>query len=49
MSSADRGLCQELTYGVVRWQATLDWLIANPVVDLPSFGHAPHVAPVRTS
>ncbi|MBE0540223.1 MAG: 16S rRNA (cytosine(967)-C(5))-methyltransferase RsmB [Verrucomicrobia bacterium] len=28
-SSADRGLCQELTYGVVRWQATLDWLIAR--------------------
>jgi 16S rRNA (cytosine967-C5)-methyltransferase len=29
LSSADRGLCQELTYGVVRWQATLDWLIAR--------------------
>jgi 16S rRNA (cytosine967-C5)-methyltransferase len=27
LSSADRGLCQELVYGVVRWQATLDWLI----------------------
>ena len=27
MSAADRGLCQELVYGVVRWQATLDWLI----------------------
>jgi 16S rRNA (cytosine967-C5)-methyltransferase len=27
MSSADRGLCQELVYGVVRWQMTLDWLI----------------------
>lgn len=26
---ADRGLCQELVYGVVRWQATLDWLIAR--------------------
>lgn len=25
----DRGLCQELAYGVVRWQATLDWLIAQ--------------------
>ena len=24
----DRRLCQELVYGVVRWQATLDWLIA---------------------
>ena len=27
LSAADRGLCQELVYGVVRWQATLDWLI----------------------
>ena len=29
MPAADRGLCQELVYGVVRWQATLDWLIAQ--------------------
>jgi 16S rRNA (cytosine967-C5)-methyltransferase len=29
LSSADRGLCQELTYGVVRWQAALDCLIAQ--------------------
>ena len=29
MSPKDRGLCQELVYGVVRWQATLDWLIAR--------------------
>jgi 16S rRNA (cytosine967-C5)-methyltransferase len=29
LSPADRGLCQEITYGVVRWQATLDWLIAR--------------------
>jgi len=27
LSSADRHLCQELVYGIVRWQATLDWLI----------------------
>jgi 16S rRNA (cytosine967-C5)-methyltransferase len=29
LSPADCGLCQEITYGVVRWQATLDWLIAR--------------------
>ena len=29
LSTADRGLCQELVYGVIRWQATLDWLIAR--------------------
>ena len=29
LSSADRGLCQEIMYGTVRWQATLDWLIAQ--------------------
>jgi 16S rRNA (cytosine967-C5)-methyltransferase len=29
LSSVDRGLCQELVHGVVRWQATLDWLIAQ--------------------
>jgi 16S rRNA (cytosine967-C5)-methyltransferase len=29
LSSVDRALCQELVYGVVRWQATLDWLIAR--------------------
>lgn len=29
LSPADRGLCQELVYGVVRWQATLDHLIAS--------------------
>ena len=28
LSAADRGLCQELVFGVVRWQAALDWLIA---------------------
>ena len=26
---ADRALAQELAYGAVRWQATLDWLIAR--------------------
>jgi 16S rRNA (cytosine967-C5)-methyltransferase len=29
LSSADRGLCQEIVYGVVRRQATLDWLITR--------------------
>jgi 16S rRNA (cytosine967-C5)-methyltransferase len=29
LSSADRGLCLEIVYGIVRWQATLDWLIAQ--------------------
>jgi 16S rRNA (cytosine967-C5)-methyltransferase len=29
MSAPDRGLLQELVYGVVRWQATLDWMIAR--------------------
>ncbi|HZF02691.1 MAG TPA: 16S rRNA (cytosine(967)-C(5))-methyltransferase RsmB [Methylomirabilota bacterium] len=29
LSAPDRGLCQEIVYGVVRWQATLDWLIAR--------------------
>ena len=29
LGAADRGLLQELVYGAVRWQATLDWLIAR--------------------
>jgi len=29
LSPSNRGLCQELVYGVVRWQRTLDWLIAR--------------------
>ena len=29
LSPPDRHLCQELVYGIVRWQATLDWLIAR--------------------
>jgi 16S rRNA (cytosine967-C5)-methyltransferase len=29
LSASDRGLLQELVYGAVRWQATLDWLIAQ--------------------
>jgi 16S rRNA (cytosine967-C5)-methyltransferase len=29
MQTADRRLCMELVYGVVRWQAALDWLISQ--------------------
>jgi 16S rRNA (cytosine967-C5)-methyltransferase len=29
LSVADRGLCQEVVYGIARWQETLDWLIAR--------------------
>ena len=29
LNPADRGLLQEIVYGAVRWQATLDWLIAR--------------------
>jgi len=29
LAPVDRRLCQELAYGVIRWQATLDWLIAR--------------------
>ncbi len=29
LSQVDRRLCQQLVYGVIRWQATLDWLISR--------------------
>jgi 16S rRNA (cytosine967-C5)-methyltransferase len=29
LAQVDKGLVQELVYGVVRWQETLDWLIAQ--------------------
>jgi len=29
LTGPDRGLCQELVYGVIRWQGLLDWLIAR--------------------
>ncbi len=29
LAAPDRGLCHELVLGIVRWQATLDWLIAR--------------------
>lgn len=31
----DRGLCQELVYGCVRWQGTLDWLIDRQTQNRP--------------
>jgi 16S rRNA (cytosine967-C5)-methyltransferase len=33
LSPVDRALCQELVYGVVRWQVALDWLIARKTDD----------------
>ena len=35
LSLVDRHLCQQLVYGVVRWEATLDWLIARKTSDRP--------------
>jgi 16S rRNA (cytosine967-C5)-methyltransferase len=35
LTPADRGLCQELVYGIVRWQATLDWLISRKTRNFP--------------
>jgi 16S rRNA (cytosine967-C5)-methyltransferase len=29
LSAPDRALCQELVYGMVRWERTLDWLVAR--------------------
>jgi 16S rRNA (cytosine967-C5)-methyltransferase len=35
MSSADRGLAQELAYGVARWERTLEWLIDQKTRERP--------------
>jgi 16S rRNA (cytosine967-C5)-methyltransferase len=35
LTPPDRALCQELTYGIVRRQATLDWLVARKTGDRP--------------
>lgn len=35
LAANDRRLAQELVYGVVRWQATLDWLIAERTAGRP--------------
>jgi len=29
LAPSDRGLCQELVFGIVRWERTLDWLIGR--------------------
>ena len=36
ISSADRGLAQELAFGVTRWERTLDWLIAQKTRERPA-------------
>ena len=41
LKPVDRALCQELVYGLVRWQTTLDWLVARKT------SHRPPVAPLR--
>ena len=33
LTPPDRALCQELVYGIVRWEKTLDWLIARKTDD----------------
>ncbi|MBI2925166.1 MAG: 16S rRNA (cytosine(967)-C(5))-methyltransferase RsmB [Verrucomicrobia bacterium] len=35
LAPADRALTQELIYGVVRWQSTLEWLIARKTAGRP--------------
>jgi 16S rRNA (cytosine967-C5)-methyltransferase len=35
LAGPDRHLCQELVYGIVRWQAALDWLIARKTDERP--------------
>ncbi len=35
LTPPDRALCQELVYGIVRWQTTLDWLIARKTGNRP--------------
>jgi len=35
LAPADRGLVQELAFGVIRWQSSLDWLIARKTDERP--------------
>ena len=41
LAPADRSLCQELVDGIVRWESTLDWLIARKTDGRPQEGFAP--------
>lgn len=38
LTPPDRALCQELVYGIVRWQAPLDWLVARKTGNRPQRG-----------
>jgi 16S rRNA (cytosine967-C5)-methyltransferase len=38
LTRLDRSLCQELVYGMVRWEMTLDWLIARKTSARPQAG-----------
>ncbi|MGA2540278.1 MAG: 16S rRNA (cytosine(967)-C(5))-methyltransferase RsmB [Verrucomicrobiota bacterium] len=38
LSRLDRALCQELVYGIVRWERALDWLIARKTNGRPQTG-----------
>jgi 16S rRNA (cytosine967-C5)-methyltransferase len=38
LSRLDRSLCQELVYGLIRWESTLDWLIARKTSARPQAG-----------
>ncbi len=35
LGKADRALCQQLVYGILRWERTLDWLIAQKTSHRP--------------
>lgn len=38
LGKLDRSLCQELVYGMVRWEMTLDWLVARKTSARPQAG-----------
>ena len=45
ISPVDRALCQELVYGICRWQETLDWL---RTIALAAEGEIESKIPVRS-